>query len=1647
MRRLQTIIRAVAILWAFCAWNSDALYAQGSNTCAGAAASPITLPFTANNQSTCGDGNDYTGTNACNTASFGNNYGGADWIYAFTPTQNGYINIVLNNIQATGWAFPTLTLFDACPGTVGSCLAMAQGSTWSGQAALLQQVQANQTYYLLVDAYMSGNSYASCYSFNLSASLITTPAQAACTNMGFNSGNLNGWTGTLGTSITGSSNAQTPTYNATAINIANGRQTIMTGGNDPCAGFPRVDPLGGPFSVRLGNSNTGAEAEQLLQTFAVSPSNSSFTYRYAVVFEDPGHTSPEQPFFRALLRDQNGEVIPCSEFIVSAAADLPGFFSSTTCSGVVYKPWSTVNVDLSNYLGQNVTVEFTTGDCSQGGHYGYAYIDAACAPSVLADLGDTICPGQSVMLTAPTGYQSYLWQPSGSTSQTITVSPSASTTYTLSLVAFNGCTSQFQIPVVVAPIPVASFVYQAPACDLPVQLQSTASVSTGTIASTQWTIPSGNPSTASQAVVNVSYPGPGPGTYPVTLNLSSDQGCTASITQNVVVPPCEFRVSITGDTLCTGTCYTFVPNLQFGIPPYSYQWSTGSTANQILVCPANTTIYTVTVTDANGDIASDTAQITISNGPQFNPTLNPPTCFGTNNGSIQSGISGYGPFQVLWSSNQTTPDLSNISAGTYTISATDAFGCPADTTLILSQPLPVSASATPVAATCNQNNGSIVVNTIAGGTAPYTLSIDGNAPQTNTQFSNLAAGNHVITVSDQVGCTFTFTLDVPALSTPSALALGNTNPTCGLANGIIQVTGISGGVGPYALSLNGLSTQAFIGAPIQWANLDAGAYQIQLTDASGCTLDTTYIITMITGPSGIALSTSSSTCAQNNGLIQITGVLGGTPAYLYSFNGGTPAYTNTFPNLASGTYALSVSDANQCATDTVVVLDSIPTLVSAIQTLRMVSCYNGSDGSAAISINQGSAPIVAQWSDNATGLHRDSLVAGSYSVILTDAQGCQTQHSFDITQPTPMQFHLSNAMPVCNQANGSIQVVQLSGGTAPYQYSLNNGVYANIGLFQNLAPNTYTISVRDSQNCITSQNTTLSMPPFPTAMSTSVTDATCGNSNGSISINSITSGMPPFTCSFGSANPDTIALFPIQFNFLPEGDYSIVISDANGCGLDTIRSIAQQEGPSAMVLVSDPSTCDLSNANLQVANVIGGTPPYSYALDQQPYGNQMSWNGLASGAHLVQIRDANQCPLDSSTTIAALENLSINAFIIQNISCYGYEDGALQVNIQSGFAPFSYSWSNGDTTTQTLALGTGTYTVNVSDSNNCQQSFTVYLPQPEPMHVEVSGPDQVCAGDPIQLHASGGGGTGHVDILWPQYNSMGEDLTVVPVNTRNYIAMAQDENGCNISDSTTVLYRLRPEGNIVPDETAGCAPLCVDFSFASSGTDTISNYQWHFSNGMGGSKGMQKICFLHDGIQSAQVHLTNQYGCSNTISAEGLITVYPLPNADFRFNPHQPDIVEPEVRFYNESTDATAFRWAFGDGALSTQENPTHAYADTGSYTICLRVTSGFGCVDSVCKTMKLDPFPTIYAPNVFTPNEDGHNERFKVVVTYATDFRLEIFNRWGELIHVSEDPDEGWDGTYKGNPVQEDVYVWKAYVTNSMYRQKELIGRVTVVE
>jgi len=1623
--------------------RSADVWSQGGNTCITSEANPISLPFFTNNQTLCGDGNDYTGTNGCLSASgFSNPYGGQDWFYTVIPAQDGLLFVRLNDIHASGQANPVLSVYEGCPGT-GTCLSSVQGNN-SGAVTIIPVI-AGVVYFIALDALMINNFYANCYQYDLTVNLTPIVVQPACSNMGFEDGNLNSWLCTTGKSVTAPAGSPTPTYQTTNIGVVNGRHTITTGGTDPCGGFPQVDPLGGSRSVMIGNNNTGAEAEMISQTFLVGASNSSFTYRYAVVFEDPGHTSAEQPFFIARLRNDQGDVIPCSEFIVSAAASLPGFFNSTTCTGVRYKPWSTVNVDLSNYMGQSVTVEFTVGDCSQGGHFGYAYVDASCSPSTLAALADTICPGQSVTLIAPSGYASFAWQPGNITTQSITVSPAVTTIYTLNLTAFNGCVTNAQVPITVAPIPVPVIQYQAPACDLPVQVQSLSTISSGIIASQQWTFGgSALPSASSQSTVNVTYPGPG--SYPISLQLVSDQGCTASATQTVIVPPCVFRIAITGDTICPGQCLTFPVSKAYGTPPYSYLWSNGSNDSTITLCSNVSQQVSLTVTDADGFIASDTAMITVVPDIYFQPIITHVSCSGQANGSIDPGVQGWGPFSYGWDDGNATAIDTGLSAGIYVVHLVDNFGCLADTSFNITEPAPITTTLSIQPATCNQNNGTITVNAPTGGTSPYEYAIDGGVYSTLSQFNSLAIGTHTISVRDANGCLFQVNGSITMLSYPTQLMMSLTDATCGEDNGVVAPLQVIGGIGPFQIWVNG-SDMGVVPVPVTFDSLPAGPFNVELTDVNGCIIDTNVTLQQINGPGSLQYTVQPASCGLNNAIVTLGTINGGTPAFEYSFNGSPFSNQTTYQQQAIGIVTLIVRDQNQCVLDTLIDITLIPDVALTAQVIQNAQCFNGSDGQAVATIQAGTAPFTFLWTNSETDSLASSLAAGTWDVYVTDALNCRDTAQVVITQPALLTLQISYQNPHCAVSNGIIQADTAFGGTTPYQYQLNGGALQQADMFTQLDVGSYTLQIVDAHGCTSARQAQLAMPSYPTFMTLQSQDAVCSQANGNARLMGVQGGIAPFQVQWIDSSFTTITDYPVIRSDLDAGNYPLIVRDANGCMIDSVVVLQQFPGPDQMQITVDSSTCDLANGQLAILQVNGGSPAYQYSFNGGAFGSQVIYTNLAPDFYSVQVRDANGCLLDSVMTIAAIPNVQIAPFITHPITCFGFSDGALQADVQAGTLPYAITWLNGPNGASLDSIPAGTYQVSVTDGNGCVQTSSIVLTQPDPVVIDVTGPSYVCENDEAHLIAQASGGTSHIEVTWPAFNFQGDTLVDTPTATRTYSAVATDVLGCAATDSQQVTLRLRPQGNITTDVAEGCSPICVNFEVNSTGSAAIQSFNWSFSNGSQGVNAIQKICFTESGLQDVSVDLTDEFGCTATLSAPGAVTVYGLPDARFSYNPDNADIQNPQYQFINESTLASTYLWTFGDGQTSTLESPLHTFPDTGHFTACLRVTTSHGCVDQICKMVEIDPFPTIFAPNAFTPNGDGNNEVFMIRVTYATKFLLEIFDRWGELIYEGTDPLEGWDGTYMGNRVQEDVYVWRATITNTEHIAKQMIGRVTLID
>jgi gliding motility-associated-like protein len=473
-------------------------------------------------------------------------------------------------------------------------------------------------------------------------------APPGCNNIDFEAGSTTGWTLSSGFH---------PIYNAQGCCLnPGGQQLITTATNatflDPFGGFPFVAP-GGNFSLRIGDNNVNGQADRVEQTFFVTAANANFTYKYAVVFEDPGHTAAQQPAFVVEMFDTTNTAIPCTYYNVSAGQNIPGFLNGP--GNVVYKPWTNVVVDLTNYIGQNVTIRFTTYDCALGGHFGYAYIDGVCAAFTTGN-SLTMCAGASSVICAPTGFGSYTWNgPNTNNVQSQCLNVSASGIYSCSTTMVTNCQGPtFTYTVTNYPVPNVSFNPQSTSpCALNYNFINNSSVSSGNISSYTWTL--GNNTTSNLTNPSANYPTYG--TYNVSLTATSNFGCTNTGVNTLTIypPPAP---SFVGNNVCQSSLITFTNTSS--IPTgsiVSYSWNLANLQNSTLTHPSTQytspgpRTVTLTATSNLGCSASYTGIVNVNPLPAVNFTGSD-VCFGqANNFTNLSNISSGNITNYVWNFN------------------------------------------------------------------------------------------------------------------------------------------------------------------------------------------------------------------------------------------------------------------------------------------------------------------------------------------------------------------------------------------------------------------------------------------------------------------------------------------------------------------------------------------------------------------------------------------------------------------------------------------------------------------------------------------------------------------------------------------------------------------------------------------------------------------------------------------------------------------------------------------------------------------------------------------------------------------------------------------------------------------------------------
>ena len=675
--------------------------------------------------------------------------------------------------------------------------------------------------------------------------------EASCVNVDFESGTFNGWTGKTGVCCP---------VDLTSDQIIDGRHTIMSGNaTDPytCGNVSVVAP-GSTFSARLGNSEAGSQAESISYTLNVTSQSTLFIYKYAVVLEDPGHLEIEQPVFEVRVLNSSGvETIDpaCTVYQVTAANGLIGFETCLNGEAVVrYKNWTTVGLNLEPYLGQEVTLQFATGDCSIGGHFGYAYVDAYCSP---LEITANYCTGtESVQLTAPDGFVEYLWS-NGETTQTINISnPVSGIGLSCQLVSVTGCVVDVNTTLIEAN-PIADFVVQE-SCFDHVQFENTSTIPAGLgIDNYVWDFGDGSASTA----INPIHSYVSAGNYTVTLTVSNDGNCSASVSKVITVfEPASADLNYTSGIYCTADTLQY-PTLS-GLGNY--------TGGVFSAEPAGLALDAITGMINPSQSLAGTYTITYA-------TPSPDSACESEDATIEIVI------------------ISNSAA---TIAYPQSVFCQSDAIQ------PVQITGFYPSGIFSASSG-LAIDSITGAINP-SLSTPGNYTIT---YSQAGSGSCVPVPAET---------SVSILSSPTAPDLSDgqicIDETGNVIRGFILNTGLDAAQYDFIWFLNGVEIPNS-NLPVIDA-ISGGTYLLQITDnASGCSVNANALITVVEVPSEISVS-GPQTFTDNEPIV-VT-VSGGSGNFYYQLNNGDVQEFNQFENPGPGIHEIIVTDQSECTNEVII---------------------------------------------------------------------------------------------------------------------------------------------------------------------------------------------------------------------------------------------------------------------------------------------------------------------------------------------------------------------------------------------------------------------------------------------------------------------------------------------------------------------------------------------------------------------------------------------------------------------------------------------------------------------------------------------------------------------------------------------------------
>jgi subtilisin-like proprotein convertase family protein len=938
--------------------------------------------------------------------------------------------------------------------------------------------------------------------------------------------------------------------------------------------------------------------------------------------------------------------------------------------------------DISGLSAGNYTVWVTNGDgCTDSMTFNLSNISSL---NISSNVTQVSCAGGTngaIDITPSGGTPNYIYSWSNG-ANTEDVSGLTDGTYTLTLTDSNGCVLNQDI--VVGTLPAIDITLNNSSNEYCGQQNGAIDINVnGGSGSYGYSWDNG---ATTQDLTNINQ-----GTYTVTVTDANS--CTASnsftITNDVSNCSAYCYLTVTQNAITDESCgdATGAINIDINNPtnPYVVSWDNGATTDDISNLSAGT--YTVTVTDANQCVKTESFTVGNNSGSLTvsNQIITNDNC-GNGTGTIDITVTGgSSPYTFSWNNGSTTEDLSNISAGTYTITITDAGGCSVTQNYSVGNNSPMSESAIVINETCGNGFGSINL-TVSGGQSPYTYSWSTGA--TTEDINNLSAGTYNVVITDNVGCQMTSANYVVNNSSNSLniSVINVTNEDCSNGAGAIDIT-VVGGTTPYTFSWdNGATTEDITG-------LSAGTYNGTITDAQGCEVVTGDKIVFNTA-SNINVTTASLTdevCGNSTGQIDVT-VTGGQTPYNFSWDNG--ATTEDITGLSAGDYILTVTDNNGCVYNYTETVNNNPGTLNIISTNATNETCGDGTGAINITVTGGASPYTFNWSNGATTEDIANLNAGTYTLNMTDNAGCTTTTSATITGSGLSLTSQTISDEMCANGQGSIDI-SITGGTTPYAFNWDNG--ATTEDLTNISAGTYTLNVTDATGCTLNQSFTVNNNTNGlTITSMNVTDENCGDGTGAIDA-SVVGGVNPISYSWnnGATSEDLTGI--------NAGSYTFTVTDNLGCSVNQTATVNNISGGfTASVTSTTDENCGDGTGAIDIT-VTGGVTPYTFSWNNGSTTEDLS--NLSTGNYNVTITEGNGCSISLDTTISNITGtLSITNVNVQNENC-GNASGFIDLTISGGSSPYTFAWDNGATTEDISGLSAGNYNCLITDNSGCSITY------------------------------------------------------------------------------------------------------------------------------------------------------------------------------------------------------------------------------------------------------------------------------------------------------------------------------------------------------